>query len=177
MAPAVAQSGSISQHTSGSPSKRRPQRSLSGTALLNLLSEQPAEIEARIDRDGGIRVNARGPGAVEAMAWVLQSQIIGQTIRACALYVLAAVFAVIASLLVAFSPDGRETAFNIIAVALVVIAAASAGFGTFAINMPGISAQGGVSKPARSTSSRKPGRSGSAVAPTVLTSENVAGLV
>jgi hypothetical protein len=164
------------QSTSGAPSKGRPQRSPSGRTPVNLLSEEPAEIDARIERDGSIRVNARGPGALDAMADVLKSQIVSQTIRTCALYILATTFAVIALLFVTLSPNGRETACNIAAVALVIIAVVCAGFARFAINMPGLSAQGGVSPPSRRATSRKAGRLSPAVAPTLLEAENVYGL-
>jgi hypothetical protein len=138
------------KHVSGSPSKRRPQRISSGQALpdlRDLLSEPREEIDAESDRNGGVRVNARGPGAIHAIANVLNIQIASQTTRICALYIIAAIFAISAALLIIFAPAGRETAVIIVTVALVVIAAACAGFGIVAITLPGLSAQGGVSLP------------------------------
>src|SRR5271157_5477620 len=66
-----------------------------------------------------------------------------RTLHPCGpLLVRAALFVIVAALLVLFAPYGRETASSIVAVALFVIAVACAGFSTFAITTPVLSAHG-----------------------------------
>jgi len=97
---------------------------------------QMAEFVA--DPDTGHIQHAEGSGkeGVRAVNEVLTAQIQSQTKIQRGLYALASLFVIVAAFLVVFAPQGRERASEIIGVALIVVSAGCAGFGTFAIKLP-----------------------------------------
>jgi hypothetical protein len=97
-------------------------------------------------RSGKIETWAEGDTGIQANASLAQAFIQAQTRMRICLYVLAAFLSCVAGLVVVFSPSGRETVSAIIAAALFVLAVGSAGFSTFAIKTPILSAQGGMSQ-------------------------------
>jgi hypothetical protein len=101
-------------------------------------------MDVRIEPNGGIRTIVTGSEGVKAGAAVLDAHIRSQVKLKFGLYILGALFVVVAALLVVFAPDGRETVSSIIAIAMFVLAVGCAGFGTFAIKTPVISAQAGA---------------------------------
>jgi hypothetical protein len=58
-----------------------------------------------------------------------------QTMRL-GLYILAAIFAITSAVIIIFAPNGREIATGIVTVALCVLAAGCAGYGTFGLKTP-----------------------------------------
>jgi hypothetical protein len=126
------------QHTPpGSRSQKRPQRS-----STDWLKDEGKEMEVRIEPNGGILATARGIEAVHAGAAVLDAYIRSQAKLKFGLYCVAALFMIIAATLVVFAPDGREIISSILAVALFVVAVGCAGFSTFALKTPVLSALG-----------------------------------
>ena len=108
-------------------------------------------MDVQLGPTGLIRaVTASGAEAVRAGAGVITQHIKSQTRLKFGLYLLASLFVIVAAFLVVFAPDGRETVSSIIAVALFVVAVGCAGFGTFAIKTPVVSAEAGTdaSRPA-----------------------------
>ena len=87
---------------------------------------------------------ASGAEAVRAGADVLNAQIKSQTKLKFGLYGLAALFLIVAAVLVVFAPEGREAVSSIVAVALFVVAVGCAGFGAFAIRTPLVTAEAGT---------------------------------
>jgi len=102
-------------------------------------------MDTRIDERGNLDASASGSEAVKAQALVIAEHIRSQLIMRLGLYGLAAIFVTTASLLVVFAPDGRETVTVIIAIALFALAVGAAGFGTFSIKTPIVSADAGAS--------------------------------
>jgi hypothetical protein len=100
-------------------------------------------MEVKLDNLGNIEASAEGLEAVRAQAAVLTAYIRSQFLLRLALYCLAAVFVLVAAGLVVFAPAGREAPTTVIGLALFAIAAGCAGFGTFAIKLPGMSAAAG----------------------------------
>ena len=96
------------------------------------------------DHKGNILASAEGEEGVKAQTQVLVAHIRSRVIIKLGLYLLAAVFVIVASVLVVFAPAGRETATDIVAFALFALAAGSAGFSTFAIRTPAGSAEAGA---------------------------------
>lgn len=99
------------------------------------------------------RVAASGTEAVRAGADVLNAQIRSQNQLKLGLYALSALFVIVAALLVVLAPEGREAVSSIIATGLFVLAVGSAGFSTFAIKTPLVSAQAGTASTNREKSS------------------------
>jgi hypothetical protein len=95
------------------------------------------------DNRGNINASAKGEEGVKAQTAVLIAHIQARVVIKLGLYVLAGIFVIVASLLVVFAPSGRETATEIIAAALFALAAGAAGFSTFAIKTPLVSAEAG----------------------------------
>jgi hypothetical protein len=112
------------------------------------------------------RVATNGAEAVRAGAGLINQHIRSQTQLRFGLYALASLFVIVAALLVVFAPDGREAVSSIVAVALFVVAVGCAGFGTFAIKTPVVSAEAGIDvqrpandhPPPNSQSAEKPRR-------------------
>jgi hypothetical protein len=90
------------------------------------------------------QIAATGTPAVRAGSDVLIAHIQSQTKLKFGLYGLASVFVVASALLVVFAPENREATSSIVAAALFVVAVGCAGFGTFAIKTPLVSAQAGA---------------------------------
>lgn len=111
-------------------------------------------MQAGLDDDGNLRtLSTQGAEAVRVGGEILNQHIRSQTVLKLGLYVLAAVFLVVAALLVVFAPEGREGVTGIIAFALIVVAAGSAGFGTFYFRTSGL--EGGAG---RGDAGNDPGR-------------------
>ncbi len=106
-------------------------------------------MQADFEPNGKISTRASGREAVAATSQVLQLHIRSQMVLRLGLYVLATVFVVVAALLVVFGPSGRETETKIVGLSLFVLAVGCAGFGTFAIKTPLISASAGANDPVR----------------------------
>ena len=105
-------------------------------------------MDVQLGPTGLIRaVTASGAEAIRASAGVINQHIRSQMRLKFGLYVLASLFVIVAALLVVFAPDGRETVSSIIAVALFVVAVGCAGFGTFAIKTPVVTAEAGTDSP------------------------------
>jgi len=112
---------------------------------------------------GNIRsLDAVGDQVAPAALEVIRTQIESQTKLRLGLYVLAAFLTVTAAPLAVFAPADRQLLAAIVAVALVVIAAGCAGYGTFAIKTPLVSASAGSGQTGRGRSAhaRRP-RAGS----------------
>lgn len=92
------------------------------------------------DKNGNLKSSAYGKEAVAAQARITSEHIRSKTVAKLCLYALSAFFCVAASYLVVFAPDGREISTWIIAGALIVAAAGSAGFGALAITTPDFTA-------------------------------------
>ncbi len=101
-------------------------------------------MDVRIDDQGNFDGSASGEEAVKAQAEVLIAYMRGRLILKLGFYILAAIFVIVAALLVVFAPNGRETATSIVAAALFALAVGSAGFGTFSIKTPLVSAEAGA---------------------------------
>jgi hypothetical protein len=103
------------------------------------------QMEVQLGPTGLIRdVTASGAEAVRASADVVIQQIRSQMRLKFGLYALASLFVIMAGLLVALAPDGRETTSSILAAALLAIAVGCAGFGNFAIETPVVSVEAGT---------------------------------
>jgi len=100
-------------------------------------------MEVRVDDQGNFDGMASGELAVKAQAEVLLAHMRGRLIIRLSLYGLAGLFMIVAALLVVFAPNGRETTTAIVAAALFAVAIGAAGFGTFAIKTPLVSAEAG----------------------------------
>jgi hypothetical protein len=104
-------------------------------------------MDVQLGPTGLIRtVVATGAEAIRASAAVLNAHIQSQTKLKFGLYALASLFLIVAAFLVVFAPEGREGVSSIVAVALFVVAAGCAGFGTFAVKTPLVSAEAGTDK-------------------------------
>jgi hypothetical protein len=97
-------------------------------------------MEAHMDNDGGIKMSSSGRVAVEQQGMVLMAQIRARTIQRVGLYLMSAFFLLGAVLIMVFAPTGRETMATLIGVAMVVVAAGSAGYGAFGLRLPGVEA-------------------------------------
>jgi hypothetical protein len=100
-----------------------------------------------MDPKRGLRTWSTNSRTSLAHAEVVSQYIKSQTWIKFGLYGLAAFFVCIASLLVVFAPEGRETAAGIVACALFVLAVGAAGFSSFAFKTPFMSAQAGSPEP------------------------------
>ena len=96
-----------------------------------------------MDDRGNFGARASGAAAVQAQTEIVIAHIRARTLIKFGLYGLAALFVIVAALLIVFAPEGRETATTIVAIGLFALAAGSAGFGAFAIKTPLVSAQAG----------------------------------
>lgn len=85
-------------------------------------------MRARIDANGDAEFSASGREAVLAQARVLEQHIRSRTLVQVVAYAVAALFVIVASLLIVLAPDGRETATWIVGGSLLVISAGVAGF-------------------------------------------------
>lgn len=98
-------------------------------------------MQVTLDDSGNFAGRASGEQAVNAQAQVLIAHMRARLFMRLGLYGLAALFVLTAAALIVFAPDGRETGTTIVAMALFALAAGAAGFGTFAIKTPLLTAE------------------------------------
>jgi hypothetical protein len=108
-------------------------------------------MDVNIEHNGAIQAITSGAEAVRGGAGVLNPYIQRQAKLKFCLSFLAALFVIVAPRLVVFAPDGREAVSSIIAVALFIVTVGCAGFGTFAIKTPLVSATAGTVSQRRMT--------------------------
>jgi hypothetical protein len=128
----------------GSRSQKRPQlrpTNPTDSGAIRASSCEKREMDIRIESNGSIIASASGLEAIHAGTAVLNAHIRSQARLKFGLYALASLFVIASSTLVVFSPAGRETISYIISFALFAVAVGCAGFSTFAIKTPVLSAR------------------------------------
>lgn len=95
-------------------------------------------MQARIDANGDAEFYASGRDAVIAQAGVTTQHIRSRTLVQIVAYCMASVFVIVASLLIVFAPEGRETATWIVGASLLLISAGVTGFTKLRVETPGM---------------------------------------
>ncbi|MCO6052322.1 hypothetical protein NGM99_21260 [Mesorhizobium sp. RP14(2022)] len=99
----------------------------------------------------GIHIRATGIGeqdqfVVEAHSKLVAEHIKSQTRMRLGLYTLAALFMIVAALLVVFAPDGRQASTIVVAGALIIVSAGVAGFAALKLKAPAVELTAGNSQ-------------------------------
>jgi hypothetical protein len=100
-------------------------------------------VQSEWDRNGNYRGYASGRDAVAAHERVLIAAMRNSLIVKISLYAFAVILLAVISFLIIFAPAGRETAVLIVAVTLLIVAAACAGFATLRVKTAAIDVAAG----------------------------------